>query len=115
MIPFAGGALDPSGWQVLENVASLGEVGSSNDLARAVIEMYFQEEQDLPPSLFVAESQPEARGRKGRWEAPAGRGLYFTVALKLQRGEPITVVPLAVARWTRDVLEEATGLAAELK
>jgi biotin-[acetyl-CoA-carboxylase] ligase BirA-like protein len=78
--------------------------------------MYFDEEQDLPPSLFVAESQPEARGRKGgRWEAPAGRGLYFTVALKLEEGEPVTVVPLAVARWTRDALQEATGLAAELK
>jgi biotin-[acetyl-CoA-carboxylase] ligase BirA-like protein len=115
VIPFAGGALDPSRWRVLENVASLGAVGSSNDLARAVIDMYFEEEQALPPSLFVAESQPEARGRKGRWEAPAGRGLYFTVALKLEEGEPITVVPLAVARWTRDALEEAAGVAAELK
>jgi biotin-[acetyl-CoA-carboxylase] ligase BirA-like protein len=115
VIPFAGGALDPSRWRVLENVASLGAIGSSNDLARAVIDMYFDEEQALPPSLFVAESQPEARGRKGRWEAPAGRGLYFTVVMKMEEGEPITVVPLAVARWTRDALEDATGLAAELK
>ena len=115
MIPFAGGALDPSGWRVLENVASLNAVGSSNDLARAVIEMYFEEEQELPPSLFVAESQPQARGRRGRWEAPPGRGLYFTVALHLEGSEPITVVPLAVARWTREALEEATGVSAELK
>lgn len=115
MIPFAGGRLDPSGWHVLENVTSLGAVGSSNDLARAVIEMYFEEEQELPPSLFVAESQPQARGRKGRWEAPAGRGLYFTLALKLEATEPVSLVPLAIARWTREALCEATGVAPELK
>lgn len=115
MIPFAGGHLDPGRWQVLENLACLGSVGSSNDLARAVIEIYFKEEQNLPPSLFVAESQPDARGRKGRWEAPAGRGLYFTLARKVAGTEPVSLLPIAVSRWIREALAEATGVSAELK
>jgi BirA family transcriptional regulator, biotin operon repressor / biotin---[acetyl-CoA-carboxylase] ligase len=115
VIPFAGGALDPSRWSVFENVACLESVSSSNDLARAIIEMYFQEEQRLPTSLFVAESQPGARGRKGRWSAPAGRGLYFTLVKKVEDSEPISVIPIAVARWTREALAQATGVETELK
>lgn len=115
MIRFAGGGIDPTRWQVLENVACLHAVDSSNDLARAVIEMYFGEEQDLPPTLFVAESQPGARGRKGRWEAPPRRGLYFTVVRKVAEGEPLSLLPIAVARWIREALEETTGVSGRLK
>lgn len=115
MIPFAGGRLDPSGWRVLENVACLRSTASSNDLAREMIELYFVEDQELPPSLLVAEQQPGARGRKGRWQAPPGRGLYLTLVRPVRGGEPISLLPLAVARWTRDALAAETGVAAELK
>jgi BirA family biotin operon repressor/biotin-[acetyl-CoA-carboxylase] ligase len=115
VIPYAGGMLDPSRWRVFENVACLRAVESSNDLARSIIDMYFQEEQTLPASLIIAEGQPGARGRKGRWEAPAGRGLYFTLAKKVEDSEPISVIPIAVARWVRDALADATGVETELK
>lgn len=116
MIEFGGGALDPGRWSVFENVACLVSIGSSNDLAREVIDIYFQEEQKLPATVFLAEEQPGARGRGGRaWKAPKGRGIYLTFVRPVPGGEPLSVVPIAVARWTREAIKEACGLAAELK
>jgi BirA family biotin operon repressor/biotin-[acetyl-CoA-carboxylase] ligase len=107
--------VNPTGWSVLENFVAMAEVSSSNDLARELIELYFTEEQALPGTLLVAESQPGARGRRGSaWAAPAGMGLYLTF-VKRSRGEPLSVIPIATARWLRDMLEEQTGVSARLK
>jgi len=116
VIEFGGGALDPGRWSVFENVACLVSIGSSNDLAREVIDIYFQEEQKLPATVFLAEDQPGARGRGGReWKAPKGRGVYLTFVRPAPGGEPLSVVPIAVARWTREAIKESCALAAELK
>jgi BirA family biotin operon repressor/biotin-[acetyl-CoA-carboxylase] ligase len=116
VIEFAGGTLDPGRWRVFENVACLASIGSSNDLAREVIDVYFQEEQKLPATIFLAEEQPGARGRGGReWKAPKGRGIYLTFVRPVSAGELLSVVPIAVARWTREAIKDACGLAAELK
>lgn len=116
LLRFADGTLDPSRWKVIENVACLSSVPSSNDLARELVDFYFQEEQSLPATLLVADAQPQARGRNGRrWKAPRGRGIYLTFLRRAAEDEPLSVVPLAVARWLRDALERATGLGARLK
>ena len=55
--------------------------------------------------MLAAEAQPGAYGRNGRrWEAPAGQGLYLTLVRRAEAGEPLSVVPIAVARWAREVL-----------
>lgn len=115
MIVFAGGCLDPRGWREFENLVCLLETTSSNDLACEVIELYFAEEERLPPGVFVAEGQSQARGRRGRWQAPLDRGLYLTFVRAVLDREPISLVPIAVARWIRDVVKESTGVRAELK
>jgi BirA family biotin operon repressor/biotin-[acetyl-CoA-carboxylase] ligase len=114
MIPYAEGGLEAHRWRTFENLACLARTESSNDLARELIEIYFGEDQDLPASVLVAEGQTAARGRKGHWHAPAGRGLYFTFLVP-SRGLPLSVVPIAVARWTREVVLEATGVVCDLK
>ena len=114
MIPFADGGLEARHWKRFENLACFGRVDSSNDLAREIIELYFNEDQSLPPSVLAAESQPGARGRNGRWHAPPGRGLYFTFIIPGQ-GVPLSVVPIAVAHWIREALGEAAGLVPVLK
>ena len=114
MIPFADGALQVRRWRTFENLACLPRTESSNDLALELIELYFDEDQLLPASVLVAESQPGARGRHGPWNAPAGRGLYFTFLLAGQ-GLPLSVIPIAVARWTSEAVREATGALSELK
>jgi BirA family biotin operon repressor/biotin-[acetyl-CoA-carboxylase] ligase len=115
-IPFAGGTLDPDRWTFFENLTCLVSTPSSNDLAREVIDIYFAEDQALPPTVFVAEGEPRARGRGGReWKAPKGRGLYLTFLRPVGEGEPLSVVPIAVARWIREALKEACGVDARLK
>lgn len=101
-------------WRTLENVVYLPRLKSSNDLARDLIDLYFGEEQELPPSVIFADAQTGARGRTGIWHAPAGRGLYFTIVTP-SSGAPLSIVPIAFARWMREALLEATGLATELK
>ncbi len=114
MIPFADGMLEARRWKTFENLACLARTESSNDLARELIDLYFNEEQDLPPAVLVAETQTAARGRKGRWHAPPGVGLYFTFVVPTP-GAPLSVVPIAVARWTREAVREASGVVLELK
>lgn len=115
MIPFADGSLDPRRWRALENVTMLSVMESSNDLARELIDMYFEEDERFAPTVLVAESQPNARGRKGRWLAPAGKGLYFTIVRQARTGEPISLMPIAMARWLRQALKDATGVRVRLK
>jgi BirA family transcriptional regulator, biotin operon repressor / biotin---[acetyl-CoA-carboxylase] ligase len=116
VIGFTGGLLDPGRWRTLENFVGLASIPSSNALAREIIELYFDEGLDLRTTVFAAESQPGAYGRNARrWEAPPGRGLYFTVMRPTAAGEPLSVVPIAVARWARAALCDATGAAIVLK
>jgi BirA family biotin operon repressor/biotin-[acetyl-CoA-carboxylase] ligase len=93
----------------------LSVLDSSNDLARELIDMYFEEDERFAPTVLVAESQPNARGRKGRWQAPAGKGLYFTIVRQARTGEPISLMPIAMARWLRQALKDATGVKVRLK
>jgi BirA family biotin operon repressor/biotin-[acetyl-CoA-carboxylase] ligase len=116
MIAFAGGTLDPSRWRVLQNIGCLRSTASSNFLAQEIVELYFNEEQSLPATILVAEEQREARGRGGKiWHAPAGKGLYLTLVRAAAEGEPLSVIPIAAARWVRDALEDATRVRAGLK
>jgi BirA family biotin operon repressor/biotin-[acetyl-CoA-carboxylase] ligase len=116
VIVFAGGLLDPDRWRVLENCVCFHAVPSSNALARDLIELYFEEGQGIRATVLAAEAQPGAYGRnERRWEAPAGQGLYLTLLRRAEAGEPLSIVPIAVARWAREVLVAETGAAIELK
>jgi len=116
VIGFAGGELDPDRWRTLENCICLASIPSSNALAREIIEVYFDEGLGLRTTVLAAEAQPGAYGRNSRtWEAPPGRGLYFTVMRPAETGEPLSLVPIAVARWARAALFDATGAAISLK
>lgn len=116
MIAFAGGLLDPDRWAVLENCVCFHAIPSSNALARDLIEVYFGEDQRLRTTVLVAEAQFGAYGRNGRgWAAPEGRGLYLSVVRKCDEGEPLSIVPIAVARWIQEVLAEKGGAPVGLK
>jgi BirA family transcriptional regulator, biotin operon repressor / biotin---[acetyl-CoA-carboxylase] ligase len=115
VIAFAGGDLVARRWVSFENLTCLTATSSSNDLAREFIELYLEEDQRLPATVILAESQPQARGRKGRWVAPHGRGLYFTLVRPVRANEPLSLLPIAVARWVRDAVEQETGVPARVK
>lgn len=115
MTDFAGGSIDPRRWRTLSNLVVLASTSSSNDLASELVETAFAEDQELPPTVLVSEEQTAARGRKGTWAAPAGRGIYATVVRKASDGEPLSLVPLAMGRWVREVLSDRAGVQASLK
>ena len=116
MISFAGGELDPRRWRILQNVGSLRSTASSNLLAREIVDLYFNEEQGLPVTVLVAEEQLQARGRAGKaWSALAGKGLYLTIVRPAAEGEPLSITPIAAARWLRDAIENSTQVSAQLK
>jgi BirA family biotin operon repressor/biotin-[acetyl-CoA-carboxylase] ligase len=115
VIAFADGDVVARRWKSFENLAFLSATNSSNDLAREFIELYFEEDQKLPATVILADAQPQARGRTGRWIAPAGRGLYLTIVLPIREREPLSLLPLAIARWVRDAIEEQTGVPARVK
>ena len=102
VITFSDGSLDPNRLQRSREPRLPALDPSSNALARDLIDMYFEEEQELRPTVIAAEAQPGAYGRNGRsWAAPAGRGLYLTILRRAAEGEPLSVVPIAFARWIR--------------
>src|SRR5207302_2298224 len=110
VIAFGDGLLDPARWRVIENCVCASSVPSTNALARELIALYFEEGLDLGTTALIAEEQPGAYGRSGRaWRAPAGMGLYLTIVRSMPAEDPLSVVPIAVARWTSEVLREQTG------
>lgn len=116
MIAYGEGSVDPDRWAVLENLVSFQTIPSSNALGRDLIELYFDEDQTLRTTVLLAESQPGAYGRAGRsWSAPGGRGVYLTIVRAVAEGEPLSLVPIAVARWAREVIRERTGVTVDLK
>jgi len=116
LISCAGGLLDTARWRVIENCICAASVPSTNRLARELIDMSFEEGQQLRPTALIADAQPEAYGRNRRaWQAPSGKGLYLTIVRRTAEAEPLSVVPIAVARWAGEVLNQQTGASVELK
>jgi hypothetical protein len=66
VITFSDGSIDPDRLRVLENFVCLRSIPSSNALARDLIDLYFEEDQKIRPTVIVAEAQPGAYGRNGR-------------------------------------------------
>lgn len=65
--------------------------------------------EDLPDGVIVwADVQTNGRGRgANRWDSPAGKGLYFSLLLKKNRGEDMTpVYSLAAALAVKKGIED---------
>ncbi|MEM6705131.1 MAG: biotin--[acetyl-CoA-carboxylase] ligase [Acidobacteriota bacterium] len=81
------------------NLVVVEKIGSTNELARAYAERFF-EDADVPPTTFVvAHEQTAGRGREtGRqWESRAGNGAYITLVHCLGEspdGEVLQSVPI---------------------
>ncbi len=90
------------------NVAMLGETGSTMDDARWALKP------GMRYVLVVAEKQSQGRGRLGRtWTSPPG-GLWFTLGIRLPRGE-LPPVSLAAGLAVAEILDAFTGLAVGVK
>ena len=80
-----------------DNLIVLQRLGSTNDLARAIVAEYAKEEQVPPPLLMLAWEQTGGRGRVGRtWSSPAGKGVYATLAFPVEDPQALSTLPLLV-------------------
>lgn len=87
----------PEGGGRPENLVVVRRVGSTNQLARAIVADYEVEAQDLRPLLILALEQTGGRGRHGRsWSSPAGKGVYATRVLSMRDPGKLQTLPLLV-------------------
>ena len=90
--PAAGGGRRPGG-----NVAVLRTVGSTNALARRVVEEYHEESLEPPFAVLVAFEQSSGRGRHGAgWASPPGAGAWVTLVRPLAGPAELSLLPLLV-------------------
>lgn len=79
------------------NRVLLAGVGSTNAVARRVVDEFLGDEMELPPAVFVAWEQTAGRGRHGRgWASPAGAGAWVTMIRPLTDVAELAVLPLLV-------------------
>lgn len=88
------------------NRVVLSGIGSTNALARRVVDEYLREEMTLPESVFVAWEQTAGRGRQGRgWVSAAGAGAWVTMVRRVGDAEGLARLPLAVPLGLCDALD----------
>jgi BirA family biotin operon repressor/biotin-[acetyl-CoA-carboxylase] ligase len=95
--------------KVLESLAVIPRVASTNLVARRIVNECIENELSLPQAMIIAGEQFAGRGRNARtWSSPAGKGIYATTLLTRPVAE-LPVIPLAmaniVASYLRDVYE----------
>ena len=79
------------------NRVLLSGVGSTNAVARRVVDEFLRDEMALPPAVFVAWEQTAGKGRHGRpWTSPAGAGAWVTMVRPLVEVGELRALPLLV-------------------
>lgn len=94
------------------SVHYLGETGSTNQVARALVE------RGAPTyAVVVADSQTEGRGRLGKkWLSPPGTGLYFSIILRpVLPPEDLPKITLAAGLAVALAVEKISNLSLMLK
>lgn len=101
--------------RVIESVAVMSSVRSTNLLAKRVIDECIQNEIALPCAVIVAGEQTAGRGRGNRsWHSPAGKGIYATI-LHSRSAVRLSLLPLQMATLVARFLRETYGLDARIK
>lgn len=113
------GALAPLGgvrFARLANVVLLEEAGSTNDVARRIVERALAESEEILPTVVVTRRQPRGRGRAGRsWLLPEGRGLALSLIVPWPEGPERVRVPIAWGIALAEGLSRAFLLDVRLK
>lgn len=104
-----------SRFRILESLAVIPRVSSTNQIARRVLDECIENELSLPRAMIVAGEQFAGRGRNQRsWSSPPGKGVYATILLTRAAGE-LAVLPLEIATTIATWLREQFGIHALIK
>lgn len=101
--------------RVLESLAIIPRVASTNLIARRIVTECIENELSLPQAMIVAGEQFAGRGRNDRsWSSPAGKGIYATTLLT-KPAQELPLVPLAMANILATYLRETYSIDARIK
>jgi BirA family biotin operon repressor/biotin-[acetyl-CoA-carboxylase] ligase len=101
--------------QVLDCVALVPRVSSTNDVARRVVEECIENEIPAPSAVIVAGQQLAGRGRNSRtWFSPPGKGIYVT-AIHTRPAADLAFIPLMIGVTVATFLRETFAIQAGLK
>lgn len=101
--------------KVLESVAVIPRVASTNLIARRIVMECIENELSLPQAMIIAGEQFAGRGRNDRfWSSPAGKGIYATT-LVTRPAHELGLVPLAMAVIVATYLRETFNIDARIK
>jgi BirA family biotin operon repressor/biotin-[acetyl-CoA-carboxylase] ligase len=101
--------------RVLESLAIIPRVASTNLIARRIVTECIDNELSLPQAMIIAGEQFAGRGRNDRsWSSPAGKGIYAT-ALLTRPAHELPLVPLAMATILATYLRETYAIDARIK
>jgi BirA family biotin operon repressor/biotin-[acetyl-CoA-carboxylase] ligase len=113
------GHLAPFGGRRFERIANVllvGEVPSTNDVARALVERMVTEETDILPTCVVARRQTAGKGRAGRtWEAAGDGAVAVSLVAPWPEGPGRIRVPVATGIALARSLSRAFGVDLRLK
>ena len=101
--------------RVLESVAVIPRVSSTNLIARRVVHECIDNQLSLPRAIVIAGEQFAGMGRNARtWSSPAGKGIYATTLLTVSATE-LPVVPLQIGNIVASYLRDGFGIDARIK
>jgi BirA family biotin operon repressor/biotin-[acetyl-CoA-carboxylase] ligase len=101
--------------KVIESLAVIPRVASTNLIARRIVTECIENELSLPQAMIIAGEQFAGRGRNDRsWSSPAGKGIYATTLLSRPARE-LPLVPLAMANIVATYLRETFAIDARIK
>jgi len=100
---------------VIESLAFVQRVASTNLIARRIVAECIENELSLPQAMIIAEEQYAGRGRNQRqWSSPAGKGIYATTMITRPTSQ-LPLVPLAMANIVAGYLRDVFGIDARIK
>jgi len=100
---------------VIESLAFVPRVASTNLIARRIVSECIENELSLPQAMIIAGEQFAGRGRNQRqWSSPAGKGIYATTMITRPTSQ-LALVPLAMANIVARFLRDIFGLDARIK
>lgn len=100
---------------VIESVAVIPRVASTNLIARRIVTECIENELSLPQAMIIAGEQFAGRGRNDRrWSSPAGKGIYATTLVSRPASE-LPLIPLAMANIVATFLRDTFAIDARIK
>jgi BirA family biotin operon repressor/biotin-[acetyl-CoA-carboxylase] ligase len=106
----------PAGLDGLLSAILADSLGSTQTLARHILDRHFEEDESPHPFAVVALAQRAGRGRRGRpWSSAYGLGVWATLASPARGGPELQSYPMRACLALAELVNGWTGGACRIK